>query len=53
MGEKTSYVYDEAGNLVSKIDAKSQKTEYVYDVAGRLATIQYYNATEFLISINW
>ncbi len=46
IGEETSYAYDEAGNLVSKIDAKSQKTEYVYDAAGRLATIQYFNATD-------
>ena len=43
MGAETAYTYDEAGNLIRKIDAKNQKTEYVYDDAGRLTDIKYYN----------
>ena len=43
MTEETTYDYDNAGNLVEKIDAKNQRTEYSYDDAGRLVEIKYFN----------
>jgi RHS repeat-associated protein len=35
----TAYLYDQAGNLVGKTDAKSQETTYSYDALNRLTVI--------------
>lgn len=44
MTEATTYAYDAAGNLLSKIDAKGQKIEHTHDDAGRLTRTRYYAA---------
>ncbi|HLI85405.1 MAG TPA: hypothetical protein VKV17_15930 [Bryobacteraceae bacterium] len=38
----TSYTYDPAGRVLTRIDAKSQVTSYAYDTYGRLTSVEHF-----------
>jgi RHS repeat-associated protein len=44
-GQTTQYAYDPTGNVVSKIDGRSQETRFHYDADGRLTNIDYSDST--------
>ena len=45
MGETTRYSYDEAGNLVEKIEPEGQRTVYEYNSADELIGVKHYSSS--------
>ena len=42
----TTYVYDEAGNVIQKTDAKGTVVNYTYDALNRVTSVQFSDSTQ-------
>lgn len=52
MGEKESYVYDDMGRVIEKLDKDGFSTRYGYTKGGQLSEIQYADGNAVKLSYN-